>query len=223
VRALRNLLNSLPTTDLRSVFHDIQPSVEKPASSVGTEAHHILSPFSAASSTIDDFHDALDEPGEAAPRETPQAINSSPPCSESSCHFITGDDEDITPPISPVSATTPYTSPEVEARKPEARQKRQSNRMTSCLQCVLKKMPCDGKVPICTRCKRASEHLCLAQRFISFEEARRLDLAISAVVLARRSDEDDEIWAEKLRREIEVGLLFTIHRSHRYSSCNRRS
>jgi hypothetical protein len=86
-------------------------------------------------------------------------------------------------------------------------QYRNVQRRRPCLQCVLKDIQCDQRIPSCTRCVRSgSSSHCLIQRRLASWEIRRLGLQeIDYIVPVRLPEDNDTIWAEKL--EIEEGLL----------------
>lgn len=97
----------------------------------------------------------------------------------------------------------------------------------ACLQCILKQLPCDRKLPHCGRCMRNRElnGACLVQRELMAEERHKIGLWEPKVVgydkegcmiheggytvLVRlRTYDDGEVWAEKKRLEaVMLGYL----------------
>jgi hypothetical protein len=70
----------------------------------------------------------------------------------------------------------------------------------SCLQCVLKQLPCDMRLPYCSRCIRSGHGPCLVQRDLLARERWRLGLWTSRhgegrgyTVLVRLKSDDKEI------------------------------
>jgi hypothetical protein len=86
-----------------------------------------------------------------------------------------------------------------------------------CLQCVLLQLPCDKKVPYCTRCKRSARGPCLVQRELLAQERWRIGLLNSSrgsgedacaevgyTVLVRLKSDDGEAWAVKKALEVQM-------------------
>ncbi|PSN70892.1 hypothetical protein BS50DRAFT_570330 [Corynespora cassiicola Philippines] len=79
--------------------------------------------------------------------------------------------------------------------------------LTSCLQCVVKGLPCSRKPPYCTRCKRSGyADMCLLHRRLCVGEPLPKGQQLSGVpVLLMLAEEDPEVRARKrkLRDEME--------------------
>ena len=72
----------------------------------------------------------------------------------------------------------------------------------SCLQCILKKLPCDKRLPHCSRCVRSGHGPCLVQRELLAEERWEAGLwgitgSVGYTVLVRLQGDDEEGWETK--------------------------
>ena len=76
----------------------------------------------------------------------------------------------------------------------------------SCLQCIVKQLPCDMKIPHCSRCVRSGHGPCLVQRELLAEERWEAGLwgvkaAVGYTVLVRLKEDNEEVWEMKKRME----------------------
>ncbi|KAF2404230.1 hypothetical protein EJ06DRAFT_578912 [Trichodelitschia bisporula] len=69
-----------------------------------------------------------------------------------------------------------------------------------CLQCVLKRLPCDQRLPSCSRCRRAGDGaVCLVQRVITHQEREDwgVGFGLARYVTLVRLGEGEGEWGEK--------------------------
>ena len=74
----------------------------------------------------------------------------------------------------------------------------------ACLQCELKKLPCDKTQPSCMRCLRMKDGPCLVQRRPMLQDLVDTEKLLRHVVVMRLESDDQEMWKRKKDLEEQV-------------------